>query len=76
MKYRRVIWVGHVELMGYVKKYTQFFFGGGKPEGKRLLGIPTCRYGNNIKMDITKIGCINKDWIHKAQGRVRVKKII
>jgi len=75
MKYRRVIWVAHVELIGYVKKYTQFFFLG-KPEGKRLLGIPTCRYDNNIKIDITKIGCINKDWIHNAQGRARVKKII
>jgi hypothetical protein len=25
-------------------------------------------------MDITKILCKNKDWIHKAQGRALVKK--
>jgi hypothetical protein len=27
----------------------------GKPEGKRLLGIPTCLYDNDIKMDIKKL---------------------
>ena len=66
--------MGHVELMGYVKIYTIFFLG--KPAGKRLLGVPTSRYDNNIKMDITKIGCENKDWIHKAQGRAVVKTVI
>jgi hypothetical protein len=28
----------------------------GKPEGKRPLGRPRCRWINNIKMDILEIG--------------------
>jgi hypothetical protein len=28
----------------------------GKPEGKRLLGIPRCRQEDNIKMDFKEIG--------------------
>lgn len=53
------------------KIYTNFYLG--KPEGKRLLGSPTCRYNNNSKTDITKMGCENKDWIPMAQGRAVVK---
>jgi len=48
----------------------------GKPEGKNPLRIPTFRYDNNIKMDITKIRRENKDWIYKAQGRAVVKTIM
>jgi hypothetical protein len=29
----------------------------GKPEGKRPLGRPTCRWEDNIKMDIQEVGC-------------------
>jgi hypothetical protein len=54
--------------------YTNVFLG--NPEGKRLLGIPTCSYDNNIYMGITKIVCENKDRIHKAQGRDLVKTIM
>jgi hypothetical protein len=28
----------------------------GKPEGKRLLGRPRCRWVENIKMDLREIG--------------------
>ena len=28
----------------------------GKPEGKRSLGIPRCRWDDNIKMDLQEIG--------------------
>ena len=28
----------------------------GKPEGKRPLGRPRCRWENNIKMDLQEIG--------------------
>jgi hypothetical protein len=67
--------VGPCRTHGLCKKYAQIFFLR-KPEGKRPLGIPTCRYDNDIKMDITKIGCQNKDWIHKSQGRALVKTIM
>jgi hypothetical protein len=41
----------------------------GKPEGKRPLGRPKRRWGDNIKMDLTEIGCDGVDWIDLAQDR-------
>jgi hypothetical protein len=38
----------------------------GKPEGKRPLGRPGCRWANNIKMDFREIGCDGKFWIDLA----------
>jgi hypothetical protein len=38
----------------------------GKPEGKRPLGRPTCRWVDNIKTDLRKIGCDGMDWIYLA----------
>ena len=29
----------------------------GKPEGKRQLGRPRCRWEDSIKMDFQKLGC-------------------
>jgi hypothetical protein len=34
----------------------------GKPEGKRPLGIPRCRWMDNIKMDLREIGWDGMDW--------------
>jgi len=42
----------------------------GKPEGKRPLGRPMCRYENN-KMDLQEVECGGTDWIELAQGRDR-----
>jgi hypothetical protein len=41
----------------------------GKPEGKRPLGRPRCRWVYNIKMDLRKIGWDGVDWIDMAQDR-------
>jgi hypothetical protein len=41
----------------------------GKPEGKRSLGTPTCRWENNIRMDLWETGWEGEDWIHLAQDR-------
>jgi hypothetical protein len=41
----------------------------GKPEGKRPLGRPRCRWKNNIKMDVREIGWGDIDWIDVAQDR-------
>jgi hypothetical protein len=38
----------------------------GKPEGKRPLGIPRCRWVDNIKMDLGEIGWGGIDWIGLA----------
>jgi hypothetical protein len=44
-----MIWLGHVAHMGERRgKYRVLL---GKPEGKRLLEKPRCRWENNIKMD-------------------------
>jgi hypothetical protein len=38
----------------------------GKPEGKRTLGGPRCRWEDNIKMDLKEVGCWGMDWIELA----------
>jgi hypothetical protein len=43
----------------------------GKPEGKRPLGEPRCRWVSNIKMDLRKIRWSGMDWIDVAQDRDR-----
>jgi hypothetical protein len=39
----------------------------GKPEGKRILGRPRCRWVDNIKMDLKEVGWNGVDWIELAQ---------
>ena len=41
----------------------------GKPEGKKPLGRPRCRWVNNIRMDLQEVGCWYTDWIGLAQDR-------
>ena len=43
----------------------------GKPEGRRPLGRPRCRWEDNIKMDLEEVGCGGMDWIELAQDRDR-----
>jgi len=38
----------------------------GKPEGKRPLGRPRCRWEDNIKMDLQEVGWRDMDWIDLA----------
>ena len=42
----------------------------GKPEGKRPLGRPRCRWEDNIKMDLREVG-VGGDWMELAQDRDR-----
>jgi hypothetical protein len=41
----------------------------GKPEGKRPLGRPRCRWENNIKSDLQEVGFSGMDWIELPQKR-------
>jgi hypothetical protein len=53
--------------------------GGGKPEGRRPLGRPRCRWDDNIKMDLKKRGFGGGgglDWIDLAQERDRWPAIV
>jgi hypothetical protein len=43
----------------------------GKPDGKRPLGRPRCRWVDNIKMDLREVGWESRDWIDQAQDRER-----
>jgi hypothetical protein len=41
----------------------------GKPEGKRPLGRPRCRWVDSIKMDLRDIGWDGVGWIDMLQDR-------
>jgi hypothetical protein len=55
IKSRRIRWAGHVVRMAEEKKNAYRILVG-KPEGKRLLGRPTRRWVDNIKLDLREIG--------------------
>jgi len=48
----------------------------GKPEGKRPLGRPRLRWGDNIRMDLQEIGYGYMDWIGLAQDRDRWRTLV
>ena len=48
----------------------------GKPEGKRPLGRPRCRWEDNIKMDLQKVGRGFGDWMELAQDRERWRALV
>jgi hypothetical protein len=41
----------------------------GRPESKRPLAKPRCRWDDNIKMDLREIGINEANWIQLAQDR-------
>jgi hypothetical protein len=47
-----------------------------KPEGKRLIGRPRCRWEDNIKMDLQEVGCEDMDWIDLSQYRDRWRALL
>jgi hypothetical protein len=54
VKSRRMRWAGHVARMGEDRRVHWVLVG--KPEGKRPLGRPKCRWEYNIKMDLQEAG--------------------
>jgi hypothetical protein len=40
----------------------------GKPEGKRPLGRPWCRWVDDIKMDFQVVGCGGMGWLRTKTG--------
>ena len=47
-----------------------------KPEGKRPLGRPRCRWENNIKMGLQEVGCGGMNWIDLAKDRDRWRALV
>jgi len=54
IKSRRMRWAGHVAHMGRMRNAYHILVG--KPEGLKLLPRYRCRWEDNIKMDLRKIG--------------------
>jgi hypothetical protein len=48
----------------------------GKPEGKRPLRRPRCRWEGNIKVDLQEVGCGSTDWIERAQDTGRWRALV
>ncbi|KAJ4432095.1 hypothetical protein ANN_20709 [Periplaneta americana] len=67
IKSRRLIWAGHVARMGESRNTYRMLVG--RPEGKRPLGRPRCRWEDNIKMDLREVGYDDREWINFAQDR-------
>jgi hypothetical protein len=48
----------------------------GKLEGKRPLGIPRCRWEDNIEMNLQEVGCGGMVRIGLAQDRDRWRAVV
>jgi hypothetical protein len=48
----------------------------GKPEGKRQMGRPRCRWNDNINMDLRELGQDDMDWIDLAQEKDRWRALV
>jgi hypothetical protein len=66
-KSRSMRWAGHIAGMGEKRNAYRLLVG--KPEGKRPLGKPRCRWMYNIKIDLGEVGWGDVDWIDLDQDR-------
>jgi hypothetical protein len=48
----------------------------GKPERKRPLGRPRCRWEDCIKADVQEVGCGGMNWIELAKDRDRWQALV
>ena len=71
---RRMRWAGHVVHMG--EERGVYWVLVGKPEGRRPLGRPRCRWADNIRMDLQEVGCGNMGWIGLAKDSDRWRTLV
>jgi hypothetical protein len=67
-------WAGHVARMGEGRGAYRVLVG--RPEGKRPLGRPRRRWGDNFKMDLGETGIDGANWILLAQDRVQCQAFV
>ena len=66
--------MGHVARMGQGRGVHRVLVG--RPEGKRPLGRPRRRWGDNIKMDLQEVGGSCEDWMELALDRNRWRALV
>jgi hypothetical protein len=74
VKSRRMRWAGHVARMGQERKLCKVYVG--KPEEKRLLGRPSCRWEDGIRMDLGEIGWEDVEWAQLAQVSCQWRAVV
>jgi hypothetical protein len=74
IKSRRMRWAGHVAQMGEKRNAYRILVG--KPEGKRPLERPRCRWVDHIKMDLREVGWDGVDWMDMAQDRDQWRALV
>jgi hypothetical protein len=74
IKSRRMRWTEYVSRMGEERKVYKILVG--KPEGKRPLGKPRCRWENGVRMNLREIGLGVVDWIRLALDRDRWRAVV
>jgi hypothetical protein len=67
-------WTGHVSGMGERSGVYRVFVE--KPEGKRSLGRPRCRWEDNIRANFQEVGFGSVDWIELVQVRNRCRILV
>jgi hypothetical protein len=74
IKSRRMRWAGPVTRVEEKKKAYRILVG--KAEGNKLLGRPSRRWVNNIKIDLRVIGWGGMNWIDLAQDRDQWRALV
>jgi hypothetical protein len=74
IRLRRMRWMEHVARMGEKRNAYRLLVG--KPDRKRPLGRPRCRWVDNIRMDLGELGWGDVDWISLAQDRNRWRALV
>jgi hypothetical protein len=74
IKSRSMRWAGYVARMGEGRGIYRILVG--RPEGKRPLGRPRRRWGDNIEMDLREIGIDGANWIQLTQDRVQCRAFV
>jgi hypothetical protein len=74
IKSRRIRWVGHVARMWERRDIYRILMG--KPEGRRPIERPRCRWEYKNKIDLQEAGCGDMDWIELTQDRNRRRALL